>query len=77
MSRPNIAGPTSARLAAGLDFGFAAIVILLMLSILYLAAWPRVTKNPRRCQPWVLVKFSRSTSANGMVGYDQYQNDSL
>jgi hypothetical protein len=35
------------------------------------------TKTHDRCQPWVFVKLLRSTSANGIAGYDDYQNDSL
>jgi hypothetical protein len=34
-------------------------------------------KTHSRCQPWVFVKSLRSTSANGIAGYDDYQNDSL
>ena len=35
------------------------------------------TKTHDCCQPWVFVKLLRSTNANGIAGYDDYQNDSL
>jgi hypothetical protein len=35
------------------------------------------TKTHDRCQPWVFVKVSRSTNADGIAGYDDHQNDSL
>jgi len=36
------------------------------------------TKNPRRFQPWVLVKvFLDSTSANGIAYYDDYNRYNL
>jgi hypothetical protein len=34
-------------------------------------------KTHDRCQPWVLVKSLRSTSADGIAGYDDYPHDSL
>jgi len=65
MSRPNMAGPTSARGAAGIDFDFADSVVLLM----------RLLSYGRR--PWVLVKSLRSTSSDGVAGYDDYPHDGL
>jgi hypothetical protein len=35
------------------------------------------TKTHDCCQPWVLVKFSFSTRANGVADYNDGQNDNL
>jgi hypothetical protein len=35
------------------------------------------TKTHDCCQPWVLVKFSFSTSTNGVADYNDGQNDNL
>jgi hypothetical protein len=35
------------------------------------------TKTHDCCQPWVLVKLLRSTSANGVAGYNDDDNDCL
>src|ERR1039457_558884 len=80
MSRPNRAGPTSARgLAAGLVFAFADAVVLLMVSIICGDA-AKGNKKPTALSAVGFVKVLRSTSAtsaNGIAGYDDYQNDSL
>jgi hypothetical protein len=41
------------------------------------AARPRVTKNPQPLPAVGFVKALRSTSANGIAGYDDDQQDGL
>ena len=66
-----------ARGGGGFGFCFAVSVVLLMCSF-GCGRLARVKqKTHGRCQPWVLVKLLRSTSANGVASYDDYQNDSL
>jgi hypothetical protein len=87
MSRPNIAGPTSARFGAevfscrtGVVFAvadfFSAVVLLIRVFRFGLTA--RIKAKTRVCfQPRVLVKIVRSTSPNGVANYGDDQNDNL
>jgi hypothetical protein len=80
MSRPNIAGPTSARwrveVFAGLDFAVA--VDLLMLPFILAIARRGQRKNPRPRSRGFLSKFrSSATRADGVVYYDDRYDDLL
>jgi hypothetical protein len=46
-------------------------------SFYFLAAPAGVTKNPQPFPAVGFVKFLRSTNANGVANYSDYQNDSL
>ena len=53
------------------------ILFLILIIFWFVAAPARVTKNPQPLPAVGFVKSVRSTSANGIAGYDDYQNDSL
>jgi hypothetical protein len=78
MSRPNIAGPTSAR---GLVFAvagfFFAISISLLILFLGCGRAAEGNKKPTAVSSRGFLSKHRSTSANGVANYDDDQNDSL